>query len=225
MPCSPHSPWPGALLLAAVLVFPGLPRAAAADPEVRDFTTYIDGKRAGTYRMTIATQDDGTVSMTGAADINIRVLLVHYTYTYRGTEVWQGNRLLQLQSSSNDNGKAYQVVAVADANGLRLRVNGQEGRAPADTWLTTYWRLPEANARNRVQNLVDADTGRVLTATLQHIGASQISVAGQVQNCAHYRLAGGVQVDLWYDGSDRLVRQEWVEDNHKAVLELARVQR
>jgi hypothetical protein len=224
MPCSPHLTWPAALLLTAVLVFSGLPRAAAADSEVRDFVSYVDGRRAGTYQMTITTQDDGTVSMTGAADINLRVLLMRYTYSYRGTEVWKGGRLLQLQSRSTDNGKPYEVLAVADANGLRLRVNRQESRAPADAWLTTYWRLPDANARNRVQNLVDADTGRVLTATLQYVGASQISVGGQLQNCAHYRLSGGVQVDLWYDANDRLVRQEWVEDNHKAVLEVARVQ-
>jgi hypothetical protein len=39
----------------------------------------------------------------------------------------------------------------------------------------------------------------------------------------HYKLTGKVNVDLWYDGSDRLVRQEWVESGHKTVLELVRV--
>jgi hypothetical protein len=225
MPCSPHPTWLAAVPLAAVLLWPGLPRAAAAAPEVRDFVTSIDGKRAGSYRMTITPGDDGTITMTGAADISLRVVLVRYNYTYRGTEVWKGGRLQELRSRANENGKPSDVVVVPDANGLRVWVNGQEGRAPADSWVTTYWQLPNAEARKRPQTLVDADTGRVLNATLQYVGASQIAVAGQVQDCAHYRLAGGVQVDLWYDGNDRLVRQEWVEDNHKAVLELARVQK
>jgi hypothetical protein len=50
-------------------------------------------------------------------------------------------------------------------------------------------------------------------------------VAGQVQNVNHYRLSGKVAVDVWYDGSERLVRQEWVEEGHRTVLELARVRR
>jgi hypothetical protein len=212
------------LLAAAVLFCSGLPRAAAGESEVRDYVSTIDGRRAGMYRMTITAQDDGSVTMTGQANISIRVLLVRYTYTYKGTEVWKGARLQQLQSETNDNGKQYAVSVAADADGLRLRVNNQEGRAPGDAWVTTYWQLPPPKARNQAQTLLDADTGRVLNATLQYVGPSQVSVAGVVQNCAHYRVAGGVQVDLWYDANERLVRQEWVEDNHKAVLDLVRVQ-
>lgn len=225
MPFSPHLTHAGALLLlAAALVGPGVPRSAAADPEVRDYVTYIDGKRAGDYRMTITGHEDGSVTMQGQAAIRLRVFLVSYRYTYGGTEVWKGGRLAQLESRTDDNGKQYAVSALADANGVRVRVNNQEGRAPADAWVTTYWRLPEARLRNGNLTLLDADTGRVLSATLQYVGAGQVSVAGQVQNCAHYRLSGQVQVDLWYDTRERLVRQEWVEDNHKAVLDLARVQ-
>jgi hypothetical protein len=212
------------LLLAVAVVVAGFPRAAAAENEVRDYVNSIDGRRAGTYRMTITNQDDGTVTMAGQANISLRVLLVTYKYTYQGTEVWKGDRLVQLESRTNDNGKQYTVSAAADDDGLRLRVNNQPGRAPANCWVTTYWRLPPANARNQAQTLLDADTGRVLTATLQYIGQSQIGIAGEVQNCSHYRLSGTVQADLWYDARDRLVRQEWIEDNHKAVLDLVRVQ-
>jgi hypothetical protein len=206
------------------LTLADLPRLAAADSEVRDYVNYVDGKRAGNYRMTITNQD-GAVTMTAQADINVRIFLVPYKYTYRGTEVWKGGRLLQLESRTNENGKQYAVSAVADQNGLQVKVNGQQERhfAP-DVWTTTYWQLPNANARNGLLPLLDADTGRDLNATLQYVGPSQISVAGQVQNCTHYRLSGGVQVELWYDAQERLVHQEWVEDNHKAVLDLVRVQ-
>jgi hypothetical protein len=226
MPVSLQPTHPVALLLLASFVLvSGSLRAVAADTEVRDYVTYIDGKRAGDYRMTITAQDDGTVTMSGQARISLRVFLVTYRYSYSGTEVWKGHRLQQLQSRTNDNGKPYEVSAQADADGLRLRVNNQPGRAAADAWTTTYWQLPEPTARQGNKALLDADTGRVLSATMQYVGASQVSVAGAAQTCAHYRLSGQVQVDLWYDGQARLVRQEWVEDNHKAVLSLARVQR
>jgi hypothetical protein len=41
----------------------------------------------------------------------------------------------------------------------------------------------------------------------------------------HYRLTGKMNIDLWYDGSERLVRQEWLEQGHKTVVELIRVRR
>jgi hypothetical protein len=217
---------PGALLVAAVALVPGaLPRAAAADTEVRQFNNYIDGKYAGEYRMTITGQDDGTVTMAGQAKIDLRVLLARYTYNYQGTEVWKGGRLLRFDSATNDNGKQFTVSAVADPAGLRVTVNNRERVSRPDVWVTTYWRLPPPGARGAGLALLDADTGQDLTGTLQYIGESQVAVAGQVQNCAHYRVTGGVQVNLWYDAQERLVRQEWVEDNHRAVLELGRLQR
>jgi hypothetical protein len=50
-------------------------------------------------------------------------------------------------------------------------------------------------------------------------------VAGANVQCAHWRVAGGAQVDLWYDGFDRLVREESLEDGHKTLLELIQVNR
>jgi hypothetical protein len=223
-----HSPQAtqAGLLLAGVLLFAGFARAAN-DSEVRDFTTFIDGKQAGDYRMTITGQEDGSVTMMGRANIDIRVLVVgRYRYSYNGTETWKDGRLVRFESSSNDNGKQqFEVTAVPDADGLRVKVNGREHVARADAWLTTYWRLPDRKLRNQPLALLEADTGRDLSGNLEYVGLEQMSVAGQTVRCAHYRLTGGVQPDLWYDGAERLVRQEWVEDGKKVLLQLTSLQR
>src|SRR5690242_1481713 len=86
---------------ATVLLLAGVARSAAADVEVRDYLTYIDGRKAGEYHMTITGQDDGSVSMAAQANVNIRVLLVRYAYDYRGTEVWKGGRLQRFDSATN----------------------------------------------------------------------------------------------------------------------------
>lgn len=208
---------------ATVLLLAGAARSA--DVEVRDYQTYIDGRKAGDYHMTITGQDDGSVSMAAQANVNIRVLLVRYTYDYRGTEVWKGGRLVRFDSTTNDNGSRYTVSAAADGDGLRVRVNGRERTGRADTWLTTYWHLPPAAQRGQALPLLDADSGRDLTGTLGYVGAEQVNVAGQMTDCAHYRVTGSVNVDLWYDAQERLVRQEWMEDRHKAVLQLVGVRR
>ena len=89
--------------------------------------------------------------------------------------------------------------------------------------MSTYWRLPAAKFRNQNVPLIDADTGKDIAATLRFVGMENTPVAGQTVQCAHWRVTGGVQVDCWYDGFDRLVRQESVEDGHKTQLELIQV--
>jgi len=215
----------GVLFLGVSVSTGGSAKAAGADAEVRDFVIAIDGKPAGEYHMTITRQDDGTVSMAAQADSVVRAFggLYKYTYSYRGTETWKDGQLLRLDSSTDDNGKIYTVQAFPDPNGLRVRVNGEDRISRADVWVTTYWNIPRAQQRNQALPLLDADTGRDIPAKLQYIGTSPLNLCGQVQNYAHWRLSGGVQVDLWYDGTERLVRQEWVEDGHKALLELVKL--
>jgi Family of unknown function (DUF6134) len=203
----------------------GSTTARAAD-ETRHFRVTIDNKQAGNYRMSIAPQADGSIAMTGKADIKVSYLVFKYRYAYEGTEVWKNDRLWQLRSQSNDDGTTYVVNSWADDGRLRVQVNGADQTAPGDAWTTTYWKLPDAAHRNKAIPLLDADTGKNITATLQYVGTQGIVVAGQVENCAHYRVSGGgLKVDLWYDGQERLVRQESIENgSHRTVLELVRVE-
>jgi len=210
--------------IAAALWQPGL--AAAADTEARDFAVRVEDKPAGEYHMTISRQDDGAVTMTGQADIQFTVYVIKkYSYSYRGTEVWKGGRCLRLDSSCNDDGKKYAVNAVADGATLRVRVNGQERITRGEVWVTSYWCLPSMDQRNRAVPLLDADTGRDLTATLQYVGPAKVTVGGSAVDVAHWRFTGGAQVELYYDGQERLVRQEFVEDGYRTVLELSRIRK
>jgi hypothetical protein len=213
------------LLLGGTILL-GAGTARADDPEVRDFAVLVDGKPSGSARMTIQTKEDGTTHVACESDVNVRILMIRYNYSYRGREVWKDGRLQQLSSACNDNGKRFQVTAVADGNGLRVRSNGRELTVRADAWLTSYWHLPAAELRNQPIPLVDADTGKPMQGRLQSLGVEQRAIAGQAQNVAHFRLTGAAVVyDLWYDGSDRLVRQEWVEQGHRTILELTQLRR
>jgi hypothetical protein len=226
MPLRPFSASPSLLLVAAgTLLLASLSRAGAGEPEVREFRSSIDGNRAGSYQMTITAADDGSITLSARASIDIRVLLIRYRYTYSGTELWKDGRLVRFDSTCNDDGKEFQVSAAPDADGLRVRVNGREHLTRTDAWVTTYWRLPAPKLRDQPLTLLDADTGRDLNGTLQYVGREQVNVGDQALTCGHYRVTGGAEVDLWYDGSERLVRQAWTEDGHRAVLQLVRVRR
>jgi hypothetical protein len=211
------------LVSGIVLMLVGIARVDA-EGETRDFKVSVDGREAGAYHMTITEEKDGVVKMTGQAEIKVTVLgVTGYKYSYGGTELWKDGRLISFASRCNDDGKKLEVSAVSDGKELRIKANDKETKASADTWTTTYWRLPDPKLRKGELPLMDADTGRLMTARMKLIGEEKRTVAGTEQTCSHYRLSGDAQADLWYDSRERLVRQEWMEDRHKTVLELSRI--
>jgi Family of unknown function (DUF6134) len=196
----------------------------AADSEVRTFAVSVEGTKSGDYKMTIATKHDGTVVMSGQAEVNVKVLLVTaYSYAYNGVEVWKDGRLQRFDSSATENGKRYAVTAAAAGDQLRVKVNGQERLTRPDVWVNTYWRLPEAKFRGQTVPLLGCDYGHDDARELKFVGNEQLTVNGQTMSCAHYRILTEPAHDLWYDAQERLVRQEWTSSGRKTVLELTGV--
>lgn len=215
--------WKTAIAIG-ILVLLGSP-AFAAERETRAYTVNVDGKRAGDAQVSIAQQDDGTTQVNCETNVKVRVLFFKYTYWYRGQETWKNGRLQKLESTSDDDGKRFTTVAVAEPTGMKVTVNGRTRVTSLDVWPTSYWQLPDSKLRGGQLLLLDADTGRDLQARMQHLGTQQIYAGGKTQNAAHYRLTGKVTVDLWFDASERMIRQDWVEDGHRTVIELARIDR
>ena len=215
----------GRLLLGGLLLG-GLPAARAADMEIRRFAILIDGKRSGDYKLTVARQDDGTVTATLQGAMRITKLgVTWYHYSFRGTEVWNNGRLQRLESTCDDDGKKYSLIATAEDGGMRVKVNGQEHTSPADVWVNSFWQLPPAAYHNAPVPLLGCDDGKDIRGYLQMMGSVEINAAGQSMNCTRCRVLSAEPHDLWYDGQGRMVRQEWVEDGYKVTFELTRVQR
>ncbi len=216
--------WRVVLLVGPVLLAPaGVARAA--DIETRDFTVKVGGKRSGDAHMTIHRHDNGTIQMRCDTDIKVSAFLITHKYSYRGEETWKDGRLVGFHSNTDDNGTRYVVSAAAEAGGVRVKVNNVERMVKPEVWLSSYWALPDARIRNQLLPIVDADSGKDLSGRLQFIAVEQRGIAGQVVNVNHYRLTGKATVDLWYDGSDRLVRQEWMEQGQRVILELNRLRK
>jgi hypothetical protein len=216
--------WSGWLLLVVLAL--SATGARAADVETREFTVFVDNKRAGDAQMTIHRAADGTVNMHCDTEIVVKVGPFRaYSYKYRGHETWKDGRLQRFSSNCNDDGKRFEVQAAAAANGLDVWVNRAKHTCPADAWLTSYWQEPDKKRHDTVVPLLDADSGRDLEARVHLVGAEQRSVAGSVQEVKHFELTGKVRADLWYDAAGRLVRQEWMEDGHRTRLELKNIRR
>ncbi len=208
--------------LLTVLAVPALSRAAG--PETRDYRVLVDGKPAGAAHMTFHQKDDGSTTVNCETDVKVKFLVFSYKYTYRGREVWKGGRLQSFTSSCTDDGKDFRVSATAEDDKVRLRINAagqpEERVVAGDVWLSSYWRQPDAKVVDKTIPIVDADNGRDLSSKVVNVGMEQLTVAGQEQQVHHYRLEGKTSADLWYDSANRLVKQDWVEQKHRTVVEL-----
>jgi hypothetical protein len=213
------------LLAGAGVLPPGLSVAAAAEVESRDFSILVDGKKSGAYHWTLSLHEDGTATLAAQSDVRVTLVGVPvYTYSYRGQEVWKGGRLQRFQSSGKENSRTFAVSARAEGEVLRVTADGKEAAVRPDVWTTSCWRLPDPAFRNGPVPLLGCDNGQSLNGQVQFLGGEKVDVAGREQVCAHYRvMKNNVPHDLWYDGQERMVREEWVSGGHRTVLEVTRI--
>jgi hypothetical protein len=221
--------------------------AGAAEPrdgdgQTREFKVSVDGKPRGKCTITIQSRDDDADVMHISAALSFNYVVYEYRYSSIGTEVWKDGRLIELDNTADFNGTKYAVTAAATKKGLRVTVDGKSSLAQPDVWVTSYWRLPErlaemdsgkgvipaAGSRTARKAavavpLLDSDKGKKLRGELQRVGEETVIISGRKKACTHYIIAGDVEVDVWYDAQQRLVRQETVESGHKTVMELVRI--
>ncbi len=125
-------------------------------------------------------------------DISVSLAFIPiFAYSHRNHEVWQGGRLLSLDSTTDDDGTKYSVTA--RALGDSLQVVGSEGevRVAGDILPTSYW-----DARTVAQTrLLDTQRGRILEVTPRFLGEEFLDGSTVARR---HRLSGDLDLDLWY---------------------------
>jgi hypothetical protein len=209
------------VLLASQKVHGQTPRVLA--DEIRDFEIVVGGKPTGKSQIRITETADGVTVVSTDVTVKFDFILYVYRYELRSKETWQGNRLAWVDNRATDAGKKLVVRAKVDSQGSIIEVNGKAAKkGPVLEMTTNFWRCPDAVGRGSL-SFMDVDQGTVLAAKLEYVGPDQITIAGNKLPCSHYRLRGGVEADLWFDGQRRLVRQRTVEQGFSTEIRLARL--
>ena len=210
-----------ALLLAlSVWLVPGLAMAQQYKSEYRVFVIKVEDKDSGSYSQTITTYGEGTTDVASKADVKVKVLGMSFQYAYRANERWKENKLQYLASASNDDGKPHTLMVTAENNQLKVKEGGKERAASPTVWTSTYWTLPMADRRSQNVIVLDADTGIEHQLTMQMLGKENLMIAGQRVPCTHYKLSGTLQVDLWFDEGDRLIRRDMIRKGRRTSMTL-----
>ncbi|MGF1474248.1 MAG: DUF6134 family protein [Geminicoccaceae bacterium] len=193
--------------LATLALSPTIARATADEDSDILFDVLRNGDKIGTHRLSFSEQgDEITVSI--AIDLEVKfAFFTVYSYRHRNTERWRGNRLVALDSRTNDNGTDHEVRARATGEGLE--VTGNDGRLvlPADTISTSYW---QERTMERTSWL-DTQRGKLISSKVAVVGTNEVQTvaAGPIQ-AKKYSLVGDLTCELWYS------RGRWVKLNFEA---------
>ena len=192
--------------------------------EIRQYDVIVKDKPVGNVSIRISQAPGGGVSTYTDTSIEASFLFIKYRYEFHGKETWQGDRLTQLDSQADDNGTRSSIQAVVDLQGSRIDVQGKPSRiGPLLAMTENYWRLPVASFTVGQFSIIEPDTGILRTVRLQLVGPDSVIVEGREIACNHYRLTGEAAADLWFDGQNRLVRQQTIEQGYPTEQRLVRI--
>jgi len=144
-------------------------------------------------RLTVRTHVDIAVAMLG---------ITMFRFTHVAEEQWQGGRLMQITSQTNDDGEPRKVDLRLDGDRLRGTYNGRAVDYPASLIPASLWH--PATVQQTV--LLDPIKGRDRNVTIADKGEEPIKVRGQTVTAHHYSITGQIMREIWYGPDGQVVQ-------------------
>jgi hypothetical protein len=188
-------------LTALLLLLPSLAYAVHKPDEI-SFRVFREGSPMGSHTIKLTQEGDKTI-----ADIAIDLKvafgpLTLYSYTHRNREVWQKGKLVELRTSTNDNGTQYNVAGKATKKGFIVTGSGGEFIAPNDIMTTSYWQ-----ARTMEQDqLLDTQHGKLVSVQSREHSREILHWGKHKLPAKHYQVRGELDLDIWYDDAGNWVK-------------------
>ena len=173
----------------------------AADQEWR-FQVYLDDKKIGTHDFVLQ-EFDNQQKLLSEANFEYRLLFVKlYGYEHENTETWAGDCLTGIESTTDANGKPFQVSGSLQGDRFVLSGTAGEAELPSCSMSFAYWN-PVFLQQDR---LINVQNGEVLDIKVSEPELVQIEVRGVMQSAFRYLLdAGELKIELWYSENN-----EWL---------------
>lgn len=193
-----------ALLGALLLVASGAAASTTpATPDELRFDVRLDGSPIGSQVFRIEQDGDRTrVSIEASFDVKF-LFVTAYSYRHHNEEVWKGDCLASMDSSTDDNGEAFRVHGLSEGEAFVVDTGKGREALPACTSSFAYWR-PDRLAAGR---LLNSQTGEYEAVQLRELGVAKVAFRGRDVDARHVVLEGPrIRIELWYavDGGDWL---------------------
>lgn len=170
--------------------------------DVWQFQAFLDDDPIGYHTFEVKKDDEVTnVSVVAKFDVNFLFFNV-YSYEHTNKEIWNGNCLKELSSTTNDNGKDLVVNLRTEENGVNVYAENTANLKSSCVRSFAYWDPDLLKAKK----LINSQTGEVLDVNFEFVGNEDITVNKNEIKSKHYRLLGKeLKIDLWYS-----LNNEWL---------------
>ena len=170
------------------------PYVTAMEQEWR-FQVFLDDKEIGYHDFVLQGQSEEK-KLQSEASFEYRMLFVKlYGYEHQNTETWSGDCLTGIESSTDANGKPFQVSGSLQGDQFILSGSAGEAVLPTCNMSFAYWN-PEFLKQER---LINVQNGEVLDIEVSEPELTQLEVRGVMQPAWRYLLgAGELKIELWY---------------------------
>ncbi len=189
------------IILTLLLLLTSVP--AWAKPQNIEFEILRGGKPFGTHKIQFSQGKNDT--LVAKIDINMNYSLgpvTLFTYSHSNKEVWKGNRLVSVNSTTNDDGDKFLVEATWDRERLEVRTKDKLYDAQASVLSTSYWNKKMLDSKK----LLNTQYGTIEDISVRSDGMGTMMVAGEKRNVRKYLVNASVPVTVYYDAKTN----EWV---------------
>jgi hypothetical protein len=186
--------------MAVTPAFGAIELASAYQPPILKFQVQRDGSPIGIVMERFQTQGSRLLVDVYIEFVVKLAFIPVYRYEHRSREVWDGGRLVRLDTVTNDDGDPQSVTA--RPQGDQLAISGPTGNitVPGDILPSSYWH-PRFTDQKR---MLDSQLGRVLEFTITNEGAERIAVQNnRMVEASKYAMRGDIDLDFWYDEKKR----------------------
>ncbi len=208
-----------------MLTVAGLAAEAAADtPPYGDTLTFSairNGQTIGRHALTFTREGERVVVDT-SIELAVTLLgIAVYKYRHRNREVWQGDRWMSIDSTTDDNGKAYTIKAQNANDGVVVeremprsgifdhsndrgfhRQGTIRDLLPSGVFPSTHWnRRQVAEPR-----LLNTQTGAMERSEVTAGRRETIKTTRGTLEATQYVYSGDVKLDQWFDDRGRWVK-------------------
>lgn len=189
-----------ALIVACLSGFGANPSQANWPSGKYTFAIMSGDMPVGTHVSQFSREGEDTIVET-TIEAGMKLLFVKvFEYRHRSREVWREGRLIAFDSETIDDGNRMFVTARATPEGLRVDSSSGSYVAPLGTMVGSLWNPATLNQKQ----LIHVENGRLEKIRIVPVGTEIVSTPdGRRLEANRYRLAGSVDIDLWYAVPER----------------------
>ena len=197
-------------------------QSASADHGVSSgtlqFAVELDGNSIGEHVIMFHQLPEDSIEVDIRIDLQVKFgPFTMFNYTHQNNTTWHAGRLVRMQSETDDDGRPFSLHAVARSTGLSIESSSLASyTAPPETLPTTYWM----SSTVKQTRLINTQNGEFLEIRASELGSESVTGPNGLISATRYQLDGDLQIDLWYDDDETLVKLAFESRGGKVIYRL-----